>query len=173
MSQYGFYFDQTRCTGCFTCAVACKDWHDLPAGSANWLRVQSIEKGTFPHPFVAYLFTPCYHCEKPACVDICPADALVKNPENGIVTVNPVNAWAGIPAAPAKRPALTALLNSRVTGRPKSRNATSAWNVSGKAKNRSAWRPARSGRSTPARWMNCGKNTGTKKKPRASNYPSH
>ena len=89
MSQYGFYFDQTRCTDCFTCAVACKDWHDLPAGSANWLRVQPIEKGEFPNPFVAYLFTPCYHCEKPACVDTGPAEALTKNPENGIVTANP------------------------------------------------------------------------------------
>ena len=26
MSQVGFYFDQTRCIGCYTCAVACKDW---------------------------------------------------------------------------------------------------------------------------------------------------
>ncbi len=23
--QLGFYFDQTRCTGCHTCVVACKD----------------------------------------------------------------------------------------------------------------------------------------------------
>ena len=24
--QIGFYFDQTRCTGCGACQVACKDW---------------------------------------------------------------------------------------------------------------------------------------------------
>ncbi|MFW9941118.1 MAG: 4Fe-4S binding protein, partial [Candidatus Thorarchaeota archaeon] len=24
MKQMGFYFDQTRCTGCYTCSVACK-----------------------------------------------------------------------------------------------------------------------------------------------------
>jgi anaerobic dimethyl sulfoxide reductase subunit B (iron-sulfur subunit) len=38
--QLAFYFDQTRCTGCYTCAVACKDWHDVPAGPASWMRVE-------------------------------------------------------------------------------------------------------------------------------------
>ena len=37
--QLGFYFDQTRCINCFTCVVACKDWHDIPAGPASWLKV--------------------------------------------------------------------------------------------------------------------------------------
>jgi len=87
--QYGFYFDQTRCTGCFTCAVACKDWHDIPAGPAKWLRVRCFEKGEYPRPFVAYLFIPCYHCENPACLDACPGGAIEKNHESGIVTVNP------------------------------------------------------------------------------------
>ena len=31
MTQYGFYFDSTRCTGCKTCEMACKDYKDLPA----------------------------------------------------------------------------------------------------------------------------------------------
>ena len=30
MTQYGFYFDATRCTGCKTCEAACRDYHDLP-----------------------------------------------------------------------------------------------------------------------------------------------
>ena len=34
--QLAFYFDQTRCIGCYTCTVACKNWHDIPAGPANW-----------------------------------------------------------------------------------------------------------------------------------------
>lgn len=42
MSQVGFYFDQTRCTGCYTCAVACKDWHDIDAGPVNWMQVHVI-----------------------------------------------------------------------------------------------------------------------------------
>ena len=51
--QLGYYFDQTRCTGCYTCTVACKDWHDIPAGPANWLRVATILKGKFPNLFLA------------------------------------------------------------------------------------------------------------------------
>ena len=47
MTQMGFYFDQTRCTGCYACVVACKDWHDIDAGPVSWMRVNTIEKGKF------------------------------------------------------------------------------------------------------------------------------
>ncbi|UCD85656.1 MAG: 4Fe-4S dicluster domain-containing protein [Deltaproteobacteria bacterium] len=88
MMQLGFYFDQSRCTGCFTCCVACKDWHDISAGPIRWVRVDTIEEGKFPDPFVAHIFSPCYQCEDPSCLKACPADAIVKRKEDGIVTVN-------------------------------------------------------------------------------------
>lgn len=50
-------FDQTRCIGCFTCCVACKDWHDIPAGSAHWRRVIPLEEGEFSQLFLAFLST--------------------------------------------------------------------------------------------------------------------
>ncbi len=43
--QIAFYIDQTRCIGCFTCAVACKDWNDISDGPANWKRILPIEEG--------------------------------------------------------------------------------------------------------------------------------
>ncbi len=86
--QVGFYFDQNRCTGCYTCAVACKDWHDVPAGPASWLRVSIIERGKYPQPFRAFLPTPCYHCAEPACVPACPVDAITKREEDGILVVD-------------------------------------------------------------------------------------
>ena len=86
--QMGFYFDQTRCSGCFTCIVACKDWHDVPAGPASWRRVITMEKGTFPDVFVAFLSTACHHCLKPACVAACPEDAILKGELDGIVLVD-------------------------------------------------------------------------------------
>lgn len=85
--QLGFYFDQTRCIGCFACCVACKDWHDVPAGRANWLRVCNVEEGEFPALFVAYLFYPCFHCTDPPCVAACPVGAISKRKEDGIVLV--------------------------------------------------------------------------------------
>ncbi|MEW6142883.1 MAG: 4Fe-4S dicluster domain-containing protein [Chloroflexota bacterium] len=86
--QIGFYFDQTRCTGCYTCTVACKDWHDIPAGPASWMRVSTIERGKFPDVFVAFFAQPCYHCAHPACVEVCPVDAAIKRDEDGIVVVD-------------------------------------------------------------------------------------
>lgn len=86
--QYGFYVDQTRCIGCFTCVVACRDWHDVPAGPASWVRVKTIEKGKYPDPFVAFLPVMCYHCRQPACIPACPAGAITKRDEDGIVVVD-------------------------------------------------------------------------------------
>ncbi|MDP2932083.1 MAG: 4Fe-4S dicluster domain-containing protein [Chloroflexota bacterium] len=87
--QLGFYFDQTRCTGCFTCIVACKDWNDVPAGPASWMRVLTVEKGKYPDLFVAFLATACYHCAAPACVDACPVNAITKRAADGVVVVDP------------------------------------------------------------------------------------
>lgn len=88
MSQMGFYFDQTRCTGCYTCAVACKDWNDIDAGPVNWMRVDVLEEGTFPDVFVAYKASPCFHCAEPSCVKVCPVDAIEKRDTDGIVLVD-------------------------------------------------------------------------------------
>ena len=86
--QMGFYFDQTRCTGCLTCIVACKDYNNVAAGPASWRRVTTIEKGKYPDLFVAFLSAACYHCLEPACVIACPADAISKRASDGIVLVD-------------------------------------------------------------------------------------
>ncbi len=86
--QYGLYVNANRCRGCFACVVACKDWHDVPAGPASWIRVKTIEKGRYPNLFVAFLPVTCNHCLSPACVSVCPVEAVSKRPEDGIVTVN-------------------------------------------------------------------------------------
>ena len=86
--QMAFYFDQTRCTGCYTCVVACKDWHDVPPGPASWRRVDCIERGKFPDLFVAFLSTSCHHCAAPACIPACPVGAISKRESDGVVTVD-------------------------------------------------------------------------------------
>jgi len=89
MTQMGFYFDQTRCTGCHTCSVACKDWYDLQAPGLSYLRIKLTERGKFPELFAAYLAEPCYHCANPACVKVCPSGAISKRDLDGIVVVDP------------------------------------------------------------------------------------
>ncbi len=86
--QIGFYFDQTRCTGCGACIIACEDWHDIAAGSAKWIRVVYFERGNCPEVFVSYLVVPCYHCARPLCLPACPVKAISKRKEDGIVVVD-------------------------------------------------------------------------------------
>lgn len=113
--QLGFYFDQTRCTGCHTCTVACKDWNDIPAGPANWRRIVPIEKGDWPDLFVAYMNSSCNHCAEPICAVVCPADAISKREKDGIVTVDRekcrqavpcgiISNWKDIPFGSMKSP---------------------------------------------------------------------
>ena len=86
--QIGFYFDQTRCIGCSACVIACKDWHDIPAGPEKWIRILYNEKGKFPDVFVSYMINPCYHCINPVCMPVCPVGAITKRIEDGIVIVD-------------------------------------------------------------------------------------
>ena len=68
--------------------VACKDWHDISAGPEKWMSVLYNEKGKFPNVFVSYRVNPCFHCEDPVCIPVCPVGAIVKRIEDGIVIVD-------------------------------------------------------------------------------------
>lgn len=89
MHQMAFYFDQTRCTGCSACRVACKDWNDIAAGPENWMRIHYTEKGVCPNVYVGYLAMPCWHCEAPVCAAACSVNAITKRDKDGIVVVDP------------------------------------------------------------------------------------
>jgi len=93
--QYAFMVDMSRCTGCQTCMVACKDKHNLPLG-VSWRRVveftggnwHELKDGTFSQDiFAYYLSISCNHCSEPVCVEVCPTTAMHKD-EWGIVSVD-------------------------------------------------------------------------------------
>ncbi len=85
--QLGFYFDQTRCTGCEACVVACKDWKDIPAGPAAFCRIGSLEEGRIPGLSLCFYPLGCLHCSEPQCLDICPKRAINKRSQDGVVVV--------------------------------------------------------------------------------------
>jgi anaerobic dimethyl sulfoxide reductase subunit B (iron-sulfur subunit) len=70
--------------------IACKDWHEYDLGSepANWIKVNTIEKGKFPDLFVSFLFSTCLHCANPPCIPGCPIGAITKREEDGIVVTD-------------------------------------------------------------------------------------
>lgn len=95
MSQYGFYFDATHCTGCHTCEAACRDYHDL-ALDCSYRRVYEIEGGGWNQDengswstdsYTYYVSVSCQHCDDPACTHVCPTGAMHKG-EDGLVSVD-------------------------------------------------------------------------------------
>jgi len=88
MTQYAFFYDQSRCVGCHGCAVACKGWNQLAPGPEKWLRVHEWETGTFPNVRTHMLNFPCGHCKDPKCIDACPNKAIYKEDKYGAVLVD-------------------------------------------------------------------------------------
>lgn len=82
--SFGFYFDQTRCTGCRVCQIACKDRLGLEAAGPLPRRVTTFETGVYPDAKLYHVSVGCNHCANPACVENCPTGAMFQD-ENGIV----------------------------------------------------------------------------------------
>jgi NADPH-dependent glutamate synthase beta subunit-like oxidoreductase/NAD-dependent dihydropyrimidine dehydrogenase PreA subunit len=80
MGKITLMIDQHDCSGCHACEVACKQEHGLGVGPRV---VRVIEK--------APLFVPlfCHHCEDAPCALACPEDAISKDPETGVVLLDP------------------------------------------------------------------------------------
>ncbi|MDB2387233.1 dimethylsulfoxide reductase subunit B [Shewanella sp.] len=109
-TQYGFYVDSTKCTGCKACHVSCKDRQSneirhnsnpqdnaLPALSGvTWRRVYEYGGGEWSvgnngcfeqNVFAYYMSIGCNHCAEPVCVKACPTGAMHKRREDGLVHV--------------------------------------------------------------------------------------
>jgi len=86
--QWGFYFDQSRCTGCYACEIACRDWHDIQETAVKLRRVVPTEQGSYPDVQLSYMSLSCLHCAEPACRDACPADAIHKRESDGTMLVD-------------------------------------------------------------------------------------
>ncbi len=102
-NQVAFYYDQSRCMGCNACTVGCKDWNQLNPGPVNWRTQETheVNGGFFP------LSMGCNHCEEPACVAACGFNAITKDDESGIVTIDRnkcQNLQACITACPFAKP---------------------------------------------------------------------
>ncbi|WP_434361012.1 dimethylsulfoxide reductase subunit B [Parasalinivibrio latis] len=94
MKQYGFYIDSSKCTGCKTCQLSCKDNKDLDVG-VNFRRVYEYAGGNWVKDgdtwrqdvYSYYVSMACNHCSEPACTKVCPSGAMHKR-EDGFVVVD-------------------------------------------------------------------------------------
>lgn len=86
--QLMIYCDDERCIKCYACQVACKQWHGFKAGGVSRRNVIEHTSGTFPNVTRTFSSLSCQHCAEPACASVCPAGAISKRPEDGIVVVD-------------------------------------------------------------------------------------
>ncbi|MGB3097365.1 MAG: 4Fe-4S dicluster domain-containing protein [Candidatus Deferrimicrobiaceae bacterium] len=113
MPQRGWLIQLDKCTGCDTCAIACKSENNtrpltspmpfkngrgvLPDHvSYRW--VVKKESGVYPQPVLTFVTSACNHCVNPACLISCPksdandfaneGNAIFKRKDDGIVLIN-------------------------------------------------------------------------------------
>ena len=78
-----FLVDAERCIGCFSCAMACKNFNQLEPEIA-WREVHPLDESIYPHRERAFYSLSCNHCEKPTCLEVCPVRAYERR-EDGVV----------------------------------------------------------------------------------------
>jgi NADPH-dependent glutamate synthase beta subunit-like oxidoreductase len=76
MNRITLIFNENNCSGCHACEVACKQEHGLGVGPRV---VRVIEKTPYFKPLY------CHHCEDAPCAVACPEEAIITDPDTGIV----------------------------------------------------------------------------------------
>jgi Fe-S-cluster-containing hydrogenase component 2 len=72
-----------KCTGCRACEDACSFAHENAFNSSD----SRIKVTTFLEE-LSFVPLVCLQCEEPYCAEVCPTEALVKDPETGLVNFN-------------------------------------------------------------------------------------
>ena len=85
--RYGMVIDTRRCVGCDACVVACKAENKTPPGVAYTVVLEN-GFGERPDDRPLFLTKPCFQCEQPPCVPVCPVGATFKRKQDGIVVVD-------------------------------------------------------------------------------------
>jgi len=87
MRQLGFVFDANKCVGCHACVVACAIENQLKAGF-NWRQVYSFNPQNIDGIGHHHLSLACNHCQEAVCITQCPASAIRRNSDTGIVLID-------------------------------------------------------------------------------------
>jgi len=82
--KFAMVIDLGKCANARKCIEACQKGHDLTA-SQDWIEVPLMKENPDSEPY--WFPKPCYHCDNPPCVKVCPVGATYKR-SDGIVLVN-------------------------------------------------------------------------------------
>ena len=94
----GLLYDATKCIGCKSCSVACKEANGLPADTTEYgnglydaptslnERTKSVIQLYRDEGQYAYVKKQCMHCVDPGCVSACMLGAMSKDKVTGVVS---------------------------------------------------------------------------------------
>ena len=99
-----FVFDASKCNGCHSCQVACKDEHcgndwmpyakSQPESGQFWYKLNEYVRGSIPKMKVSYVPTMCMHCDDAPCIPACSNSAISKR-DDGLVLIDPAKCTGG------------------------------------------------------------------------------
>jgi Fe-S-cluster-containing dehydrogenase component len=82
--KFSMVIDLARCKNARKCVEACQEGHLLPKDH-EWMKLYLLQDDV--HTAKYWFPRPCFHCDKPMCVSVCPVGATFKRPD-GIVLID-------------------------------------------------------------------------------------
>ena len=82
--QFVMVIDLARCRNARKCVTKCQQMHDL-APEDEWIKVFLMKDSSDTSPY--WFPKPCFHCNQPPCVKVCPVGATYKRTD-GIVLID-------------------------------------------------------------------------------------
>lgn len=96
MPKWTMVIDLDKCTGCGDCMAACKTENNVaivdPEEAKNgrimlWMDILTIYEGEYPNIKVKRFPKPCFHCDNPPCVKVCPVHSTYINDEGLVAQI--------------------------------------------------------------------------------------
>jgi molybdopterin-containing oxidoreductase family iron-sulfur binding subunit len=82
--KFVMVIDLAKCKNALSCQQSCNKHHYITGDNA-WLKVYKMQESKDTAPY--WMPTTCMHCDKPACVTVCPVDATFKR-KDGLVLID-------------------------------------------------------------------------------------
>ena len=82
--KFVMVIDLAKCKNALNCQESCNKHHYITGDNA-WLKVYQMQETEETSPY--WMPSTCMHCDKPACVTVCPVDATFKR-RDGLVLID-------------------------------------------------------------------------------------